>query len=115
MSLTIEFWQLLGFGVTLLTGFAGIIFTAGKLIAGQFERRMNDRFTALQKAREAEAAGISNLERQFMQFQADLPLQYVRREDYVMGQSVVMAKLDGLADKIDKVQLRALVGNRESE
>ena len=113
MSLTIDFWQLLGFGVTLLTGFAGIIFTAGKLIAGQFERRMNDRFAALQAAREAEAAGISNLERQFMQFQADLPVQYVRREDYVIGQSTVMAKLDGLATKIDNVQLRALLGKQE--
>ena len=114
MSLTIDFWQLLGFGVTLLTGFAGIIFTAGKLIAGQFERRMNDRFAALQAAREAEAAGISNLERQFMQFQADLPVQYVRREDYVRGQSIVEAKLDGLATKIDNAQLRASMNERGS-
>ena len=113
MMLQIDFWQLIGFGGTLLTGFATIIVAAGKIIAGQFERRINERFTALQKTREAEAVGISNLERQFMQFQADLPLHYVRREDYVAGQSTVMAKLDGLALKIDNVQLRALVGNKE--
>ena len=44
-----------------------------------------------------------------MKFQADLPLHYVRREDYVRGQSVLEAKLDGLADKIEKAQLRAFI------
>lgn len=114
MTLQIDFWQLLGFGLTLLTGFAGLIFTAGRLIAAQFESRINERFDVLQKAREAEVAGITNLEREFMHFKADLPLHYVRREDYVRGQSIVEAKLDGLATKIDNAQLRASMNDRGS-
>lgn len=106
MTLQVDFWQLLGFGLTLLSGFAGIILTAGRLIASQFETRINERFDVLQKAREAEAAGITRLERDFLRLQADLPLHYVRREDYVRGQSIVEAKLDGLATKIDNAQLR---------
>ena len=39
MTVDVDFWQLVGFAVSLLGGFATIIFTAGKLIAGQFERR----------------------------------------------------------------------------
>ena len=109
MTLQIDFWQLLGFGFTLLTGFAGLIFTAGRLIAAQFEARLNERFDTLQKQREQEAKGISELERNFLKFQADLPLHYVRREDYVRGQSILEAKLDGLADKIEKAQLRAYI------
>lgn len=109
MNLTIDFWQLLGFGGALLGGFATIIVAAGKIIAGQFERRINERFQQLQAARESEAQGLSTLERQFLVFQAELPLHYVQREDYVRGQSVVEAKLDGLATKIDNVQLRALL------
>ncbi|KAB2896958.1 MAG: hypothetical protein F9K35_12975 [Burkholderiaceae bacterium] len=132
MTLQIEFWQLVGFGAGLLSGFAGIIFGAGKLIAGQFETRIserfeamrveraaeeartNERFDALQRARELEAQGITNLEREFMHFKADLPLHYVRREDYVRGQSIVEAKLDGLATKIDNAQLRASMNERGS-
>ncbi|MBU1352111.1 MAG: hypothetical protein KKB95_09485 [Gammaproteobacteria bacterium] len=114
MTLQIDFWQLLGLGLTLLSGFAGIIFGAGRFIAGQFEQRINERFDVLQKAREAEAQGITNLEREFLRWQADLPLHYVRREDYVRGQSIVEAKLDGLATKIDNAQLRASMKDRGS-
>ncbi|SDM57003.1 hypothetical protein SAMN05428957_10877 [Oryzisolibacter propanilivorax] len=115
MTLQVDFWQLFGFGLTLLTGFAGIILTAGRLIASQFETRINERFDVLQKAREAEAAGITRLERDFLRLQADLPLHYVRREDYVRGQSIVEAKLDGLATKIDNAQLRvAAINDRGS-
>lgn len=132
MTLQVDFWQLLGFGLTLLSGFAGIIFGAGRLIASQFESRIterfdamrkdregeeartNERFDALQRARELEAQGITNLEREFLRFQADLPLHYVRREDYVRGQSIVEAKLDGLATKIDNAQLRASITDRGS-
>lgn len=112
MNIQIEFWQLVAFGGSLLGGFATIIVGAGKVIARQFENRINERFDVLQKAREAEAQGITSLERQFLQFQADMPLHYVRREDYVRGQTIVEAKLDGLATKIDNVQLRAVINDR---
>ena len=38
-----------------------------------------------------------------------MPLHYVRREDYIRGQSVIEAKLDGVADKLEKAQLRAII------
>ena len=112
MTVDVDFWQLVGFGISLLGGFATIIFTAGKLIAGQFERRIDERFAALQEARDAEVRGVSALEREMLQMKADMPLHYVRREDYVRGQSIVEAKLDGLATKIDNVQLRAALLNQ---
>ena len=72
------------------------------------------RLETVKRARELEAQGISSLERDFLRFQADLPLHYVRREDYVRGQSIVEAKLDGLATKIDNAQLRASMNERGS-
>lgn len=113
MTLQVDFWQMLGFGLSLLAGFSGIIFTAGKLIAGQFERRINERFDLIERARADETAGISALERDFMRFQAELPVQYVRREDYVRGQSIVEAKLDGLASKLDNAVLRTALGHSD--
>lgn len=114
MNIQIDFWQLVGFAGTLLTGFATIIVGAGRVIARQFESRINERFDTLQKDREREAQGISSLERKFLQLQADLPLHYVRREDYVRGQTVVEAKLDALASKLETAQLRAYHGGNNA-
>ncbi len=36
-----------------------------------------------------------------MRFKADLPLNYVRREDYIRGQTVIEAKLDALDNKLE--------------
>lgn len=132
MILQLDFWQLLGFCAALLSGFAALIFGAGRLIAAQFESRIEERFVVMSKANEAQetrsterfdalqrfdvlqAQNITALERDFLRFQADLPLHYVRREDYVRGQSIVEAKLDGLATKIDNAQLRASMTERGS-
>lgn len=112
MTVEVDFWRLVGFGITLLSGFAGVIFTAGKLFAAQFERRLNERFDSIRSAHDREMRGISRVERDFMAFKAELPVQYVRREDYVRGQSIVEAKLDGLASKLDNAQLRAQLNTR---
>jgi len=120
MTVQVEFWQL----VTLLIAFLGFLFAAGKLLLSQIDRRLNDRFEAMESAREQagrhwdekfgtvidqnrrEAEGWAELERAFLRFQAELPLHYVRREDYVRGQSVIEAKLDALYNKLEVVQMK---------
>ncbi|MDF5991266.1 hypothetical protein P4119_17475 [Pseudomonas aeruginosa] len=49
-----------------------------------------------------------------MSLKAELPIQYVRREDYIRGQSVIEAKLDGLAVKLENAQLRSLMGAKNA-
>ena len=49
---------------------------------------------------------MRSIEREFLRFQAELPLQYVRREDYVRNQTVIEAKLDAVASKIENLQLK---------
>ncbi len=120
MTVQVEFWQL----VTLLITFLGFLFAAGKVLLAQIDRRLNERFAAMESARETagrhwdekfaalleqnkrEAEGWQSLEREFLRFQADLPLNYVRREDYVRNQTVIEAKLDAVALKIENLQLR---------
>ncbi|MBC3813089.1 hypothetical protein H8K26_16735 [Undibacterium aquatile] len=115
-----ELWQLVG----LLVSFMGFCFAAGKVLLSQIDRRLNERFTAMEESRDAaskhwdekfstvieqnrrEAQGWANLERDFLRFQAELPLQYVRREDYVRNQTVIEAKLDAVALKIENIQLK---------
>lgn len=120
MTVQLEFWQV----NTLLIAFLTFLFAAGRMLLSQIDRRLDDRFEAMEKARveggrhlddkfgavleqnRLEAQGWASLERDFLRFQADLPVLYVRREDYVRGQSVIEAKLDALYNKLEVVQMK---------
>lgn len=102
MTVQVEFWQLLTFLVGLLLSFLAFVFAAGKLLLAQIDRRLDLRFAAV----EAAAQGLQQLEKDFLIWKADLPIQYVRREDYVRNQTVIEAKLDAVAVRIENWQLR---------
>jgi biopolymer transport protein ExbB/TolQ len=124
MTMQMELSQLIGWAAGLLTFFATVVTALVKLLLTQFEKRLADRFAAQDDARKSasrhweesfaklldrqdkEAEAVKQLERAFMRFQADLPLEYVRREDFVRSQSVIEAKLDGLALKFENVLLK---------
>ncbi len=110
--------------IGLLGVFATIITGLVKLLLWQFEKRLAERFADQDEARKTaskhweenfakvlerqdkDANAVAELERSFLRFQADLPIQYVRREDYVRNQTVIEAKLDALASKLEVIQIR---------
>lgn len=124
MTLQVEFWVLLTFLVGLLLSFLGAAFAMGRILLSQFEKRLDVRFAAQESARQLhsehwdarfaalekgaheEAGQWRRVERDLMGLKAELPLHYVRREDYIRGQSVIEAKLDGLAARFENVVLR---------
>lgn len=115
-----EVWHL----ITLLLAFFSCIGGFGKILLDQSEKRQGERAAAQDKAREEgqktlreafvqhmeeerrNAQALQNLERDFLKWQAELPVHYVRREDYVRGQSVIEAKLDALYNKLELVQIK---------
>ena len=124
MHVQIELWALLTFLIGLLVTFLGCVFGFAKVLGGQIDRRLVETFQAQETAREAGAKSlrehidryialgdrtatqVTNLERDFLKWQADLPVHYVRREDYVRGQTVIEAKLDALYNKLEVVQIK---------
>ncbi|NBF12865.1 hypothetical protein [Pseudomonas sp. Fl4BN1] len=93
-------WQLVGIAVTILTAFAGLV----KMMVMQMERRLDQRFAITDKDSER----LRDLEISVERLRGDMPVHYVRREDYVRGQTVIEAKLDALALKLETVQLKGL-------
>lgn len=124
MTLEMDIGQLIGWATGLMGLFVGVVTGLVKLLLNQFETRLGERFETLDKASEAasqqweqsfaklvqrqdkDADAIRQLEKSFLRFQAELPLEYVRREDWVRGQSVIEAKLDGLALRFENVLLK---------
>jgi hypothetical protein len=123
MTIQLELWHL----VTLLLAFFGACGAFGKILLSQSQKHLSERFEAQDGIRKSdfdqltkrldsmeissreEANQWQRMERELLQLKADLPLHYVRREDYIRGQSVIEAKLDGLAGKLENIQLRNLM------
>lgn len=112
-EVTIPLWQLASVGVTVAVAF--IAFAAGawkiisKIQASQVKSSMDTLATTVADIkREAGAAKdkADEVERNLLRLIADLPLAYVRREDWVRGQTVIEAKLDALAAKFDACKER---------
>lgn len=124
LNIEITAWQAL----SLLLTFFGCVAGMGKVLLAQAQRHMDMRFAAQEAERRAnheatqmrlnemEASARSKagewqrLEREMLELKAELPQSYVRREDYIRGQSVIEAKLDALAVKLENVQLRQIPG-----
>ena len=73
-----------------------------------FHAMLGRRLDGIEALHRADAAQWQRVERELLALKADLPLHYVRREDYIRGQSVIEAKLDGLGTKLEMSHLRSI-------
>jgi len=112
MTIQLDFWHLVG----LLVAFFGACAGAGKLLLDQAQRHLDLRFVTLsgrldgmEHVNREDAQQWQRVEREMLKFQADMPMKYVMRDDYIRGQSILEAKLDGLAGKLENAQLRAII------
>jgi hypothetical protein len=124
MQVQVEFWHLLSMlGGWLLILAAGL-WAAVKVIGGQVDRRLNEKFEAQGKSITlyAESAtktadALRKLEQDFLNWKGSLPMTYVLREDYIRGQVVLEAKQDAQRSeiKVVQMQLQHLIGKLEGE
>lgn len=112
MTFSLDLWQVILLIGMVLGAFLGLL----KLLMAQQARHIdaafagqNLRLDSIERTNREEAGNWQRIERELMSLKADLPLSYVRRDDYIRGQSVVEAKLDGLAHQIQNALLRARI------
>lgn len=113
MMLQIEFWQLVGLCFTGLGVFAGVLWklvTEGLKQAKANQKLSQDqlllRLDVIDQSNREAADKANKQERDLMQLKIDLARDYVRREDYIKGQSILEAKLDKVYEKLEVVQLK---------
>ena len=90
----------------------GVLSAAGALLgimAALVDRWLNVRFsgiseqiTNMQQAYRDDASALQRVERDLLTLRAELPERYVRREDHIRSQTVIEAKLDTLAARMDR-------------
>ncbi len=91
---------MISIAVTILGAFVGVM----KMLLVQMERRLDQRFAVVDKDSER----LREMEIRMERLRGEMPLHYVRREDWARNQSIIEAKLDGLALKLENVQLKGL-------
>jgi hypothetical protein len=95
--------SLAGTVASIIGGFWVLLALAGR----QFEKRLDDRFAAQEEARkegrkayEERLARVEQEQRDsdrlLLKFLADLPREYMRREDHIRFETLITAKLDAL-------------------
>lgn len=109
MAIQLEAYQWILVLITVISTVVGTV----KILWGRIELNLNTNFKTVQNQLEEVSKqavksqqDVRELERKFYQFQIDLPHSYVAREDYIRGQTVIEAKLDALASKLETVQIK---------
>ncbi|WP_265535391.1 hypothetical protein [Pseudomonas saponiphila] len=104
-TIELPLWQMIGITATVLAMFAGLV----KLLLAQMESRLEQRFAMMDKRFEGvskDSERLRDVELRLERLKGEMPLHYVQREDYVRNQTVLEAKLDALALKLENVQLK---------
>ena len=119
----IELWHLLTACGAVVMVFLTVTVALGKMLVHQFKEHVDEKFEAMEKTREESTRHWNDefkklddtthkLQMDFLNFKAELPVQYVRREDYMRGMTVIEAKLDALYSKLEVVQIQGAKNDR---
>lgn len=130
MTIQIEFWQLLTFGVGLLLSFFGAVWAAGKVLGGQWQKGLDDRFKAQDVARTEGSALLRKtldqhmedekitreqliaLEREFLLWRSDLPHRHGERLSHLEAAVSAMPSNEDLGKVYESINTLASTVNQ---
>lgn len=105
MNLQLETWHV----ITLIFTVIGAFFTLFKLMLGQQLRHIdaafssqNARLEKIELANREEATNWQRAERELLLLKADLPLNYVRRDDFVQAIGGISTRIDNFALRVER-------------
>lgn len=97
-----ETWQILLVCIGLISAWGGIIIGVQKVLISRCVAPLQE---AIAELKEIPKEHIK-LEKALLELKADLPLSYVRREDFIRFDTVINVKLDRLRDLIETIKER---------
>nr|VFK67721.1 MAG: hypothetical protein BECKUNK1418G_GA0071005_115913 [Candidatus Kentron sp. UNK]VFK73053.1 MAG: hypothetical protein BECKUNK1418H_GA0071006_115913 [Candidatus Kentron sp. UNK] len=110
-------WHMLVGLVTIL----GFMLAFAKIVLHSIEKRLSDHFKIyhikikhLEETATKNSAEVTRLNNDLLELKVDIANQYVHYDDYVRIQTILEAKLDGVALKIENIQMEGLNHARRS-
>lgn len=106
MQLQIDLWQVLSFAGVVIGAFWAI----GRVLVAQFQKSIEEKFSAVSAGLKEQADSNRQLERDLMDLKATLPRDYVRREDYTQAVATITTKIDSMALRMERAISDAYAG-----
>jgi hypothetical protein len=101
MSINVDLAWLISLIVTILGGF----WAMAKLLLSQSQKHQDAQFESIKGALKQQDEGSRHIERQLMDLKAELPRDYVRREDHTRAIATVQVALDNLRLTIERFMI----------
>lgn len=105
MTIQLELWHVISLIVVLISGF----FTVGKLgMSAQLKQieagfsAQNARLEKIEQASREDANNWQRAERELLLLKAELPLNYVRRDDFVQAIGGISTRIDNFALRMER-------------
>lgn len=120
----VDWMGLIAQGLAVLVGVSTFMWRLARAQEDRLMQNLDQRFEAERKQRRISDAHIEamldqnkmesrnnekdlqKVQRELLELKAELPRTFVFRDDYVRGQTVIEAKLDALATRIENQQLK---------
>ena len=97
-----EQWPLFLFLAGLIAAWSLLIFKIMQALLAKTEKRLEEKIAEYSKMVDTYQGKAQDIERQVLELKATLPLDYVRREDFIRHEVTINAKLDRIYDRLDK-------------
>lgn len=95
-------WRLFLFLAALIASWTLLTFKIMQAMLGETEKRLEEKIAEGSKTVTAYQGRVQDVERQMLELKATLPLDYVRREDFIRHEVTINAKLDRIYDRLEK-------------
>lgn len=111
MRIELELWHLISLVIVII----GAFWTLGKMMLVQAKTQIDGQFKTLGEHMRMQDESDRRLERQLMELKAELPRDYVRREDYTQAVATIMTKIDHLGLRVEGHFRELMMKGRDRE
>ena len=95
-------WRLFLFLAGLIASWTLLTFKIMQAMLGKTEKRLEEKIKEGAGTVTAYQCKVQDIERQMLEMKANLPLDYVRREDFIRHEVTINAKLNRIYDRLEK-------------
>lgn len=111
MKIELELWHLIVLSSSIVGGF----FAIARMLMAANQKAIDEKFSAVAKGLESQDQTNRRLERDLMELKAELPRDYVRREDYTQAIATIMTKIDHVALRMESAIRDAYIQSKKGE
>ena len=95
-------WQVFLLLAGLIASWTLVTFKVMQTMLGKTEKRLEEKIAEGSNTITMYQCKVQDVERQMLEMKAALPLDYVRREDFIRHEVTINAKLDRIYDRLEK-------------